>query len=113
MKFLSNFFILLGLTNYKERRQAIIHLNMKEKVNKLKYLNKRLNQLDYDEGIKIICTHNNYNIFINKNINNEFIIQIENVIQKNKKQVLYFEKRNDLISFIQKNCTTKFDFVEY
>ena len=89
-------------------------MNRKKNVNNLKYLNKRLNQLDYDEGIKIICTHNNSNIFINKNINNEFIIQIEDVIQKNKKEVLlYFDKRNDLINFIQKNCTAKFDFVEY
>lgn len=87
---------------------------MKEKkVNNLKYLNKLLNQLDYDEGIKIICTHNNYNFFINKNINNEFIIQIEDKIQKNKKEILYFDKRDDLINFIQKNCTTKFDFVKY
>ncbi|HET9806458.1 MAG TPA: hypothetical protein VFP49_06100 [Nitrososphaeraceae archaeon] len=86
---------------------------MRKKVNNLKYLNKRLNELDYDEGIKIRCTNNNYNIFINKNINNEFIIQIENVIQKNKKEILYFDKRNDLINFIQKNCTTKFDFIEY
>jgi hypothetical protein len=86
---------------------------MKEKLNNLKYLNKRLNQLDYDEGMKIKCTHNNNYIFINKNINNEFIIQVEDMIQKNKKEVLYFDKRNDLINFIQKKCTTKFDFVEY
>lgn len=81
--------------------------------NNLKYLNKRLNQLDYDEGIKIICTHNNSNIFINKNINNQFIIQIENGIQKNNKEVLYFDKTNELITYIQKNCTVKFDFIEY
>ena len=76
-------------------------------------MNKRLNLLDYDEGIKIICTHHNSNIFINKNINNEFIIQIENRIQKNKKEVLYFDKRNDLINYIQNNCTAQFDFIEY
>jgi hypothetical protein len=76
-------------------------------------LSKRLNQLDYDEGIKITCGHNNYNIFINKNINNEFIIQIEDRMQKDKKEILYLEKRNDLINFIQKKCTTKFDFIEY
>lgn len=76
-------------------------------------MNKRLYQLDYDEGIKIICTHNNSNIFINKNINNEYIIQIENGNQKNKKEVLYFDKRKDLINYIQKNCTAKFDFIEY
>jgi hypothetical protein len=81
--------------------------------NNLKYLDTRLNQLDYDEGIKIICTHNNSNIFINKNINNQFIIQIESRIQKNKKEVFYFDKRNDLITYIQKNCTAKFDFIEY
>ena len=81
--------------------------------NNLKYLNKRLNQLDYDEGIKIICTHNNSKIFINKNINNQFIIQIENRIQKNKKEVLYFDKTNELITYIQKNCTAKFDFIQY
>ncbi len=76
-------------------------------------MNKRLKLLDYDEGIKIICTQNNSNIFINKNINNEFIIQIENGIQKNKKEVLYFDKRNDLINYIQNNCTAKLDFIEY
>jgi hypothetical protein len=88
---------------------------MKEKkvINNLKYLNKRLNQLDYDEGIKITCSHNNYNIFINKNINNEFLIQIEDKMQKDKKEILYFEKRKDLINFVQKTCTTKFDFVDY
>lgn len=88
---------------------------MKEKkvINNLKYLNKRLNQLDYDEGIKITCSHNNYNIFINKNINNEFLIQIEDKLQKDKKEILYFEKRKDLINFVQKTCTTKFDFIDY
>ncbi|HJU59436.1 MAG TPA: hypothetical protein VJ583_06780 [Nitrososphaeraceae archaeon] len=88
---------------------------MKEKkvIKNLKYLNKRLNQLDYDEGIKITCSHNNYNIFINKNINNEFLIQIEDKMQKDKKEILYFEKRKDLINFVQKICTTKFDFVDY
>lgn len=79
----------------------------------LKDLNKRLYQLDYDEGIKILCTNINSNIFINKNINNEYIIQIENGNQKNKKEVLYFDKRKDLINYIQKNCTAKFDFIEY
>jgi|GEM_PF-2352441 len=86
--------------------RKIVKINLKD-------LNKRLNQLDYDEGIKIICTHNNSNIFINKNINNEYIIQIENGNQKNKKEVLYFDKRKDLINYIQKNCTAKFDFIEY
>ena len=88
---------------------------MKEKkvINNLKYLNKRLNQLDYDEGIKITCSHNKYNIFINKNINNEFIIQIEDKMQKDKKEILYFEKRKDLINFVQKKCPAKFDFVDY
>lgn len=79
----------------------------------LKDLNKRLYQLDYDEGIKILCTNINSNIFINKKINNEYIIQIENGNQKNKKEVLYFDKRKDLINYIQKNCTAKFDFIEY
>jgi hypothetical protein len=85
----------------------------KQGKNSIKYLNKRLNQLDYDEGIKIICTNNNSSIFINRNINNEFIIQIEYVIQNTKKEVLYFNKKNDLINFIQKKCTAKFDFIEY
>lgn len=85
----------------------------KQGKNSIKYLNKRLNQLDYDEGIKIICTHNNSIIFINRNINNEFIIQIEYVIQNTKKEVLYFDKKNDLINFIQKKCTAKFGFIEY
>ena len=76
-------------------------------------MNKRLYQLDYDEGIKILCTNINSNIFINKKINNEYIIQIENGNQKNKKEVLYFDKRKDLINYIQKNCTAKFDFIEY
>jgi hypothetical protein len=88
-------------------------LSRKKEINNIKYLNKRLKLLDYDEGIKIICTQNNSNIFINKNINNEFIIQIENGIQKNKKEVLYFDKRNDLINYIQNNCTAKLDFIEY
>ena len=76
-------------------------------------MKKRILLLDYDEGIKIICTYNNSNIFINKNINNEFIIQIENRIQKNQKEVLYFDNRNDLINYIQNNCTAKLDFIEY
>ncbi len=88
-------------------------MSRKKEINNIKYLNKRLKLLDYDEGIKIICTQNNSNIFINKNINNEFIIQIENGIQKNKKEVLYFDKRNDLINYIQNNCTAKLDFIEY
>jgi hypothetical protein len=85
----------------------------KQGKNSIKYLNKRLNQLDYDEGIKIICTINNSSIFINRNINNEFIIQIEYMIQNTKQEVLYFDKKNDLINFIQKKCTAKFDFIEY
>jgi hypothetical protein len=88
MKFLSNFFILLGLTNYKERRQAIIHLNMKEKVNKLKYLNKRLNQLDYDEGIKIIL-HITIIIYLLINI----ITYLSKQKDQKKKQVLYLTKK--------------------
>ena len=86
--------------------RKIVKINLKD-------LNKRLNQLDYDEGIKILCTNINSNIFINKKINNEYIIQIENGNQKNKKEVLYFDKRKDLINYIQKNCTAKFDFIEY
>jgi len=86
--------------------RKIVKINLKD-------LNKRLYQLDYDEGIKILCTNINSNIFINKKINNEYIIQIENGNQKNKKEVLYFDKRKDLINYIQKNCTAKFDFIEY
>ena len=88
-------------------------MNRKKEKNNTKYLNKRLLLLDYDEGIKIICTYNNSNIFINKNINNEFILLIENEIQKNKKEVLYFDNRNDLINYIQTNYTAKLDFIEY
>jgi hypothetical protein len=94
-------------------KETTIKLSRKKGKNNIKYLNKRLKLLDYDEGIKIICTQNNSNIFINKNINNEFIIQIENGIQKNKKEVLYFDKRNDLINYIQNNCTATLDFIEY
>lgn len=96
-----------------KERKTISQLIKKKEKNNLKLLNKLLNDLDYDEGIKIICTNNNSNIFINKNINNEFIIQIEHVIQNNKKKILYFGKKNDLINFILKKCTSKFNVIEY
>lgn len=109
MTFIYNVFSSQGI---QDRRQTI-NLNRKKGKNNAKYLKKRLLLIDYDEGIKIVCTYNNSNIFINKNINNEFIIQIENRIQKNQKEVIYFDNRNDLINYIQNNCTAKLDFIEY
>jgi hypothetical protein len=96
-----------------EGEKKDIATNKKKEKNNLKLLNKLLNDLDYDEGIKIVCTNNNSTIFINKNINNEFIIQIEHVIQNNKKEILYFGKKNDLINFILIKCTSKFNVIEY
>jgi hypothetical protein len=90
-----------------------IATNKKKEKNNLKLLNKLLNELDYDEGIKIICKNNNSNIFINKNMNNEFIIQIEHVIQNSKKEILFFLNKNDLVNFIEIKCTSKFNVIEY
>ena len=38
---------------------------------------------------------------------------MEHVIQNNKKEILYFGKKNDLINFILIKCTSKFNVIEY